>query len=416
MTKTKFILKIFLTILGIYILACILIYFNQEKFIFHPSKLSKEAEFSFDNKFTEVNLVTSDSLKINCLYFETENPKGVIYYLHGNSGNLSGWGDIAGLYLNSGYNILIPDFRGFGKSEGEIENEKQFYEDMQLGYNFLKEKFNEDKIVVIGYSIGTGIASHLASVNNPKLLILQAPYYNLTEMTKTRMPFVPTFLLKYKFDNATNISKAKCPVYIFHGNEDGVISYSQSLKLKKHLKENDEFITLNGQKHNGINENFEYIKKLEKILFVTNNDSLKIIENTFKKTFEDFPVSLYKGKLAEPDFSGHPYSADKNFVELIKTECKKIQVNFAGKYTIIQKNCGLHCEHIIAIVDRITGRILENSAITSESCGFKYEASSKLLITNSNVFVDNNMDDFYESWCMPEYYIWENNNLEKIKN
>ncbi len=195
-----------------------------------------------------------------------KTPKGVVYYLHGNSGNLSGWGDVADLYLDLGYNILIMDYRGFGKSEGKIQNEKQFYNDVQLGYNYLKEIFEENEIIVIGYSIGTGAASHLASTNHPKFLILQAPYYNLTEVMKTQIPFVPSFLLKYKFENNQNISKTKCPVYIFHGDEDKVLSYTQSKELKKALKKKDEYITLTGQGHNGVNKNYEFHEKLRTLL------------------------------------------------------------------------------------------------------------------------------------------------------
>lgn len=259
-------LKILLITIGIYIIICILLYLNQEKFIFDPSKISKDYKFKYQRPFKEVYFTASDNTKIHGLYFEAENPKGVVYYLHGNSGNLSEWGDIAGIYLDLGYNILLIDYRGFGKSDGRIENQKHFYEDAQLGYNFLKESYDENEIIMIGYSVGTGTASHLASANNPKLLILQSPYYNLDEIMKIRVPFAPTFLLKYKFENNLYIPKTKCPVYIFHGQEDYVITYKNSLKLKNILNEKDEFITLKNQGHNGINENPEYLKKLEKIL------------------------------------------------------------------------------------------------------------------------------------------------------
>ncbi len=262
----KRILKIALFLLGIYIAGLVLIYFNQEKFIFLPTKLEADYAFQFDRDFQEINLETSDKIQLNCLYFKTTKPKGVVYYLHGNSGDLSGWGDISDIYLDLGYDVFILDYRGFGKSEGKIKNEKELYEDVQLGYDFLKKKFYESQIVVIGYSIGTGAASHLAAENSPKMLILQAPYYNLTEMAKTRMPFVPSFLLKYKFDNQKNIVNTKCPVYIFHGDNDKTIYYEDAVKLQNYLKKEDYYFTLPGQGHNGINENPDFIEKLNEIL------------------------------------------------------------------------------------------------------------------------------------------------------
>ncbi|WP_223810816.1 alpha/beta hydrolase [Paenimyroides baculatum] len=193
------------------------------------------------------------------MYFETESPKGAVYFLHGNAGNLSTWGNVAPLYLESGYNVFITDYRGFGKSEGTITDQTQLFSDAQLGYDFLKKDFKErpNHCCRILYSIGTGIPSYLASANNPKLLILQAPYYNLKTEMKSSFPFLPTFILKYPFENNLNLSKVKSPTFIFHGDKDYVITHENSLKLKAVLKEKDSVIILKNQDHIGINDNAE---------------------------------------------------------------------------------------------------------------------------------------------------------------
>lgn len=244
-----------------------LIYFNQERLIFLPSKLEKDYIFKFDADFDEINLHSRDSLVLNSLYFYAKKSKGVVYYLHGNSGNLSGWGDISQAYLDLGYDVFIIDYRGFGKSEGKIQTEKQFYEDAQVGYDFLTTKFPEKQIIIIGYSIGTGAASFLASKNSPKLLVLQAPYYNLSELASERFPFVPTALLKYRFENNQNLHDVNCPIAIFHGDKDNIIPYDKAKKLKILLDENDRYITLKGQNHNGINKNVVYLKELKSLLY-----------------------------------------------------------------------------------------------------------------------------------------------------
>lgn len=262
----KHILKILLVLGAIYILGCIVLYFNQEKFIFRPSKLSKQTEFKYTRAFQEIYFTAADSVKIHGLYFTVDNPKGVVYYLHGNSGNLGGWGEVADAYLDLDYNVLMIDYRGFGKSDGKIESQKQFYSDTQLGYDYLKKIFNENQIVIVGFSIGTGAASHLASTNNPKSLVLKAPYFSWKDRNKEKIPYFPNFVLKYKFANYENLKITKCPVYIFHGDKDQILSYESSLKLKEFLKEEDEFITLKKQPHWGINKNPEFLKKLKEIL------------------------------------------------------------------------------------------------------------------------------------------------------
>lgn len=262
--------KIFSFIISLYLILCLIMYFNQESFIFHPLKINKETNYIYSENFKEINLKTSDNVTINNLYFETENPKGVVYFLHGNAGNLSTWGNIAPIYLDLGYNVFITDYRGFGKSEGNISDQNQLFSDAQLGYDFLKKEFNEDQIIIVGYSVGTGIASYLASTNNPQKLILQAPYFNLKNEMKSRFPFLPTFILKYPFENNLHLLKVKSSIFIFHGDKDYVISHQNSLKLQSLLKENDSVFILKNQNHVGINDNAEYQKNLIKIL----NDSI----------------------------------------------------------------------------------------------------------------------------------------------
>ncbi len=252
--------------MSLYLILCVLMYLNQENFIFYPLKINKDTKFTYTEKFKEINLETNDGITINNLYFETENPKGVVYFLHGNAGNLSTWGNVASVYLESGYNVFITDYRGFGKSEGNISNEKQLFEDAQLGYDFLKKEFKEDQIIIVGYSIGTGIASYLASKNNPQKLILQAPYFNLKTEMKSRFPFLPTFILKYPLENNLYLSKVKSPIFIFHGEKDYVIAPENSLQLKPLLKDKDTIFLLKNQGHIGINNHSQYQKELIAIL------------------------------------------------------------------------------------------------------------------------------------------------------
>lgn len=262
----KRIIKILTLLFSIYIFLCGFLFFFQEKLIFFPQHLDKNYKFLFGQQFEELNIKAKDGKLINGLLFKTDNSKGVIFYLHGNAGSLSSWGNVAKTYTDLNYDIFIIDYRSYGKSEGEINGQNQLFEDNQTLYNELKKRYNEDKIIVIGYSIGTGLASKLASTNSPKLLILQAPYYSMTDMMKQRFSFIPTFILKYKLTTSEYLKDCKMPVVIFHGNSDEVIYYGSSLKLKEEFKKQVTLITLNGQGHNGMTDNEEYKKELRKIL------------------------------------------------------------------------------------------------------------------------------------------------------
>lgn len=238
----------------------------QEKLIFIPQKLSKDFQFNFPQNFEEINIKMKNNVLLNGILFKANYSKGVIFYLHGNGGSLSSWGGVAPTYTDLNYDVFMIDYRGYGKSGGSISSQQQLYEDLQTVYDGLKKKYSEDKIIVLGYSIGTGLAAEIASANNPKLLILQAPYYSLTDMMRHRYPLIPTFILKYKFATNEFIKNCKMPIVVFHGNEDEVINYESSLKLKEFFKTTDTLIILNGQGHNGMTNNPEYKIEMEKIL------------------------------------------------------------------------------------------------------------------------------------------------------
>ena len=251
---------------GIYLLYVGYVYFNQGEMIFMANKLPKDYKFEFNQDFEELNIPSFDNKMLNGLLFKAQNPKGLVFYLHGNAGSLDTWGSVAKNYTNLGYDIFILDYRGFGKSEGKIKNQDQVYQDLTFAYNKLITKYDRNKVVIIGYSIGTGLATYLASIENPKKLILQAPYYNFIEFSSGRARFVPDFLKKFKFETDKYIVKVKSPIYIFHGNKDQIISYDNSIRLKKLLKPTDKVFILEDQDHLGMNENVDFQEKLKMTL------------------------------------------------------------------------------------------------------------------------------------------------------
>lgn len=250
----------------LYIGVCCYLYFNQENILFHPTKLAKAHVYDSEVPYEEINLTTPDNKQLNSLLFKAEKPKGLVFYVHGNAGSIDGWKGIAKTYTSLGYDLFIFDFRGFGKSEGSIESESQFMEDVRSFYRLMQKRYAEHQIVIAGYSIGTCAAAMLASENNPKSLILLAPYYNLEDMMKRNYSYAPLFILRYKFETNRYLPKIKVPVTIFHGKDDRAIYFGSSLKLKKLFKPTDRLFPLEEQGHVGMDENPVYLRELSKIL------------------------------------------------------------------------------------------------------------------------------------------------------
>lgn len=272
-TSTKFsrirryFVRFTLIISSVYISACLLVYFNQEKLLFHPEKLSANHAFSFEVPFSEFNVTTPDNETLNGLLFPGDSTHTrLVFYLHGNAGSLKNMDGTAGFYTSLGYDFCSFDYRGFGKSSGSNTNEAQLVDDVMLVYQHLKKQYREREIVIIGYSLGTGPATILAAENHPKQLVLQAPYYSVKELAAERHPYIPSFVLAYPFETFLYIQQVKCPVSIFHGKEDKAIPFYSSKKLAGLLKKNDLFVPLENCDHNGIGKHPVFIGKLRQLL------------------------------------------------------------------------------------------------------------------------------------------------------
>ena len=263
----KMLIKIALGLLILYLVACVVLYFWQERLIFFPEKLDKAHVFRFEGEYEEEYLEVEKGVRLHGILFKTARErKGLIFYLHGNAGCLNSWGYVTRIYKNLGYDVFILDYRGFGKSEGAIRSQAQLFADNQLFYDKLKARYAEEDIVVLGYSIGSGMAAKLASDNAPKLLILQAPYYNLMDLMRNKFPIAPTFLLRYRFETNEYLKRCAMPVVIFHGREDEVIYYGSAEKLAAEFKAGDRLIPLEGVGHNNMGDYPDYQSALGEIL------------------------------------------------------------------------------------------------------------------------------------------------------
>jgi len=253
-------------LVSIYLLVCLLLYISQEKFIFFPAKLSPNYPFSQFKNFDEVLFPVSENVTIHALHFNVDNSKGIVLYFHGNARGLESWGFAAEEFVEQGYEVLMPDYRGYGKSSGTI-NEQGFYSDANYIYKYLLDKYKEENIIIYGRSLGTGIACELARQSNPKMLVLVTPYLSIVKLSQKAMPILPiSLLLKFRFENDKKIDQIKCPIHIFHGTKDELIPLDHAVKLASLSGQQSILTIIEGSEHNNITEFSEYKNKLKKLL------------------------------------------------------------------------------------------------------------------------------------------------------
>lgn len=259
--------KILAWVLVAYVLVGALLYFFQKKLIFHPEPLAADYVFKYDVPFQEMNVKVDNKTTINAVLFKTTEPrKGIVVYFHGNARNISFYAGVSELFTKHGYEVLMMDYPGFGKSVGPLTEEALYKNALEM-YNLARARFSPDSIIIYGRSLGTGIAAELASVRDCKQLVLEAPYYNLTDMARRMAPVYPYgWMLEFKLPTNLYLRKVAAPVLVMHGTADKTIPYESGERLKQVFKFGDEFVTIPGAGHNNLKEYPLFRETIEKLV------------------------------------------------------------------------------------------------------------------------------------------------------
>jgi uncharacterized protein len=242
------------------------VYFLQDFFIFKPEKLHADFQFKYDVPFREVNFDVEPGVRINGLHFVRKESKGLILYFHGNTRSIKGWAKYAKDFYRYDYDVVLVDYRGFGKSTGK-RSEGEMLDDMQFVYTTLQQQYGEQHLIVYGRSLGSGFAAELAATNKPRYLILDAPYYNFKKVVERFLPFLPIrFVLRYQLRTDRWIINAHCPVYILHGTKDWLIPIKHSEALQRLNPWKITLIRIHGGGHNNLPKFPEYHNFIRDIL------------------------------------------------------------------------------------------------------------------------------------------------------
>lgn len=243
-------IKVFIII---YCLIGIAIYLLQDYLILRPVQLPVDYKYSFDIPFKEVNIPYDTKININVVQFIPDRAlKGVVLYFHGNRRNILRYRRFVPYFTKSGYEVWMIDYPGYGKSTG-LFSEKIVYEWSLIMYKLARARFSPESIVIYGKSLGTGIASQLASIRNCRYLILETPYYSLPEVIGYYAPIYPVNrMIRHQFPTFVYLPKVSDPIVIIHGTNDRIIPYRHALRLNHLLKRKDELITIKGGTHNNL--------------------------------------------------------------------------------------------------------------------------------------------------------------------
>jgi len=229
------------------------LYFAQERLIFPATPLPAEYRFAYDQRFTEVQVPVAGAT-LSALHFTQDHPRGLVFFLHGNGGNLVDWTTGVDFYRRVNYDLFILDYRGYGKSTGRIESEAQLNADVRAAWDAIAPRYRGKPIVIYGRSLGTGLAVALAREVDAQLLVLVTPYTSLADAAQRAYPVAPAFLLKYPLRTDRAIGDVRAPVLFLHGTRDTLIPPADSEKLRTLVRSKSELVMIEGAGHQDIHQ------------------------------------------------------------------------------------------------------------------------------------------------------------------
>lgn len=221
--------------------------------IFFPDKKFYEKPEDYDLDYENAEIVTSDGAKLHGWFLKAAKPRGAVLNFHGNAGNISGRLYKMKGWVDRGFSVLLVDYRGYGKSSGQIRRQDDVVRDAEAALDWLKEKFALSKIILYGESLGTHPAIRLAVENRAATVILEAPYTSFFDLVGIHYPAVPReWIRDFSFPNKDWIAKIKSPLFVLHGTLDETCPHSMSGDLFDLAPEPKAFFTIPNGHHNDL--------------------------------------------------------------------------------------------------------------------------------------------------------------------
>lgn len=224
---------------ALYTAAVTWLWFRQERLLFEPESLPAEARIATDPDTREF-FVDVPGARLSVAQLQLPDPRGVVFYLHGNSGNLCKWFVDLQAFRELGFDVVMMDYRGYGKSTGRIESEEQLRADVRAVWDLVGPRYAGKRLVVSGQSLGTALAAGLSADlsdagRTPDLTILVSPYSSMQALADELYPWVPSRVLRYPLHTRDHACRVKGPVLLVHGDQDKLIGPHHSEAIRKAL-------------------------------------------------------------------------------------------------------------------------------------------------------------------------------------
>jgi pimeloyl-ACP methyl ester carboxylesterase len=236
MVYALFSLGVVAAVAAVYTAAIGYLWFRQESLLFEPTPLPADQPLVDDPDVYE-STIDVPGAKLSAAQLRLPNPRGVVFFLHGNSGNLQDCLVDLDAFREVNFDVVMFDYRGYGKSTGCIASEEQLRADVRAVWEQFSGQYEGKRVVVSGQSLGTALAAGLAAElcaagRAPDLTLLVSPYSSMRALADELYPWVPRQVLRYPLHTAEHAARVQGPLMLIHGDKDELIGIHHSHALR----------------------------------------------------------------------------------------------------------------------------------------------------------------------------------------
>lgn len=210
---------------GLYGGLLLLLALAQRRLIYHPDRTRPEPSRAGVPEMDALTLKSADGLEL-LAWHRPPREEGLptICYFHGNAGHLGCRGGKLRPYLDAGFGVLLPAYRGFSGNPGK-PTEDGLYQDAEAALDFLaRAGVLPERLILYGESLGSAVAVEMASRRPAAALVLEAPITSVAEIGRHRFPLFPVNAIAVdRFDAKAKIGKLRLPVLLVHGGRDAIV-------------------------------------------------------------------------------------------------------------------------------------------------------------------------------------------------
>ena len=237
-----------------YLVLVAFVYLRQAKMLYFPSREIEATPADTGLAFEEIPLRTSDGLNISAWYIPSSQARGFLIFCHGNAGNISHRLDSMRIFHDLRLDVLIFDYRGYGRSEGE-PTEKGTYLDAEAAYDYLvKAKgVSPSRIIIFGRSLGSAVATELAVRHKAGALIIESGFTSVPDLGRKFFPHLPVRLIsRFHYATMDKVGGIPIPKLFIHSPDDEIIPFEHGMRLFEKAREPREFLKIRGGHNEGV--------------------------------------------------------------------------------------------------------------------------------------------------------------------